>query len=192
MAHIDCQCCGAGLEVTPIIPEGAQFACAHCGLILLNVPAARSFRWADLDPYIREHGASRANLWGGVAGSALWLIIFGVVTAARGTFRPGLMLALALPYLALLAVLFRGRARTPAALWGYRLWTGLGAYGVYLWLLLTLKPDWGEVFVAAGTDPYDVAILGIFGVVSLLVGLFASARYRRRAARLPQVGGTAA
>src|SRR5512134_299830 len=71
VTRVECLGCGHVLDLPPSVVEGGEFACAHCGLLMRNVEAARAFRWADVDPYVRRHGASRANLWGGLGGSVL-------------------------------------------------------------------------------------------------------------------------
>ena len=131
MPRIDCQSCGRALEVPDGFPEAGDFACGHCGLWLRNVEAARRFRFADVDPYVRRHGASRFNLWGGIIGAALWLPILAGVLAWRGLLDAGFLAAIGLPYLALLAFLFRRRAGAAAVRFGAWTWTGLGLYLLY-------------------------------------------------------------
>jgi hypothetical protein len=189
VSRIECQGCGYVLEVPPTVGEGGQFVCANCRLIMLDVRAAREFRWSHVDAYTRKHGASRANRWGGFIGSVIWLPIFASVAAVKGEFRPQMMLALAIPYLGLLALLFRERAQTPAAVWLLHLWIGLGAYGVYLWLLFTMIPDWWRVFDVVGGNPPPPLVLGIAGLGFIVFGVFGTLRYRRKAARLPQAQG---
>ncbi|HEY6104382.1 MAG TPA: hypothetical protein VIV59_00260 [Anaeromyxobacteraceae bacterium] len=195
MPVVDCQACGRALELPAAFPEAGDFACAHCGLWMRNVEAARAFRWASLDPYVRRHGASRLNLWGGFAGSVLWLPIVLALMAARGAMTVPLALAVSLPYLALMVWLVRRRAGAAAMLWIQWLWAGLGAYLVYAWALLRLVPEWRRLLEMAGA-PAGAGLgahdgLLIFGAIALAVGLGGAWLYRRRARRLPQMRGAA-
>jgi hypothetical protein len=154
-----------------------------------NVAAARAFRWQDVDPYVRRHGASRANLWGGLGGAAIWLPILAIVLAVQGRFDAVFLAALGVPYLALLAVLGRKRARAPAMTWQYAMWAGVGAYGVYVGALVHLVPSWGPLL--SGTTGVDGsgAFLG-FGAVALVVGVAGAAFHRRHVRRVPRISGT--
>jgi hypothetical protein len=100
-----------------------------------------------------------------------------------------MLLTLAVPYLALLALLFRRRGRTPAAVWLLHLWAGLGAYGLYLWMLFTVVPDWWRLFDAVGGGQPPPVVLGIGGLGFIAFGVLGVVRYRRKAARLPQARG---
>lgn len=91
MTRIECLGCGHVLVLPGSIPEGGTFACAHCRLVMQNVEAARRFRWKEVDPYVRRHGASRLNLWGGLGGAVLWLPILASVRcrgASTGSSSP--------------------------------------------------------------------------------------------------------
>ncbi len=190
MPRIDCQACGRPLAVPDEFPEAGDFACGHCGLWMRNVEAARRFRFADQDPYVRRHGASRLNLWGGMIGAALWLPILAGVLAWRGMLDAGFLAAVGLPYLALLALLVRLRAGAPAARFGAWTWAGLGAYFLYLFALFALVPGYAARFGAAsvpgGGPAVPLAFLGYFGAAAVAAGALADALYRRRAARLPR------
>lgn len=188
MTPVECQACGRRLELPAGFPEGGDFACAHCGLWMRNVEAARAFRWASLDPYLRRHGASRLNLWGGFAGSVLWLPVVLALMAARGAMDVPLALAVSLPYLALMLWLVRRRAGAPALLWLQWLWTGLGAYLVYVWALFRLVPSWRGHLEAAGGPA--LRGLGLYGALALAIGLLGAELYRRKVRRLPQLRGT--
>jgi len=180
---IDCQACGRRLEVPAGFPEGGDFACAHCGLWMRNVEAARAFRWASLDPYLRRHGASRMNLWGRFANSVVSLAIVLGIAAAHGAMTVPLALALSLPYLAMMLWLTRRRPRPPAVLWMWWLSAGLGAYTVYVWAPLRLVPVWRRLL-----EGHDRPA-GVFGPLLLAMGLVGAWRYRRWARRLPHMRG---
>lgn len=189
MPPVECQACGHRLELPAEFPEGGDFACAHCGLWMRNVEAARAFRWASLDPYVRRHGASRLNLWGGFAGSVLWLPVVLALMAARGSMNLPLALAVSLPYLALMLWLVRRRARAPAMLWMQWLWAGLGAYLIFVWALFRLVPGWRELLEEAGGTA--LRGLGLYGALALAIGLLGAWLYRRKVRRLPQMRGPA-
>jgi hypothetical protein len=190
VTRIECLGCGYVLMLPPSIPDGGDFACAHCSLWMRNVEAARRFRWQDVDPYVRRHGASRVNLWGGLGGAVLWLPILACVLALQGRFD-GLFLALlGLPYLALLAIFGVKRARTPATVWSYRLWTGLGVYGLYVGTLVVLEPEWAPLLSGTtGVPPGPHAFLGL-GMIGVLVGAGGEAIQRRRARAVPRISGS--
>lgn len=194
MSVIECQACGRRLELPTGFPEGGDFACAHCGLWLRNVEAARAFRWASLDPYVRRHGASRSNLWGGLAGATLWLPLVLAIMAWRGAMTLGFALALSLPYLALMAWLARRRAGAAGVLWMQWLWVGLGAYAIYAWALVRLVPAWRGLLEKAawpeGAGGGSLGAFGGFGAAALAAGLLGAWLYRRKVRRLPQVRGS--
>jgi len=190
MIRIECLGCGHVLTLPDSIPEGGAFVCAHCGLELLNVEVARKFRWKAVDPYVRRHGASRANLWGGLGGAALWLPILAALQLYRGQFDALFFGLVALPYLGLLVFLGMRRARTPAMVWLYWLWMGLGAYLLYLGALLFVRPAWAEQL--AGVPPLVTSGGQLFsmGGIAFVVGGFGMVLQRRRASRLPRISGT--
>lgn len=193
MPVIDCQACGRRLDLPEGFPEAGDFACAHCGLWMRNVEAARAFRWARLDPYLRRHGASRLNLWGGFAGSVLWLpIVLGLMAAQGGMDLP-LALAISLPWLALALWLARRRAGAPALLWVQWLSAVVGGYLIYAWALLRLVPRWRRLVESAAGPEGATALrgLGLYGALALAVGLLGAALYRWKVRRLPQVRGAA-
>jgi hypothetical protein len=188
--RIECLGCGRVLVLPESIGEGGEFACAHCGLLMRNVAAARTFRWKDVDPYVRRHGASRANLWAGLGGAVLWLPILAIVLAAQGRFDGVFLASLAAPYLAIVVVLGQKRARTPAHAWRYSLWAGLGAYGVYVGALLVAVPRWRPLLSGtSGVEAGPTAFLG-FGAIALLGGAAAGAVHRARMRRVPRISGT--
>lgn len=188
-ARIECPCCGHALAVPADVRDNALFTCAHCGMIIRNCEGSRAFRWNLVDPYVRRHGASRANLWGGLIGSLAWLPALALAMAVGGTFDVGLLLLLAGPYLVLLAALRLRRPRTPAVVWGMELWAGLGAYILLLAALNLLRPElMTPVFGGSGRLAPTAALA--LGALWLLMGVGGRAWYRRRAARLPQATGT--
>jgi len=185
---LECPCCGHVLAVPAEVSDDALCACAHCGMVLRNCTGSRAFRWALVDPYVRRHGVSRANLWGGMLGALVWLPVLAIVMAVTGKFDIALLLALAGPYLILLAFMRKRRAATPALVWTMELWIGFGLYLLYLGLLHALLPQRLEVVFSAG----GVGMLTIFvlGGAWVAFGLCGRAWYRGRAARLPQLLGT--
>lgn len=190
MIRVECLGCGDVLLLPPSIPEGGEFACARCGLHMRNVAAARSFHWRDLDPYVRRHGASRLNLWGGLGGAVLWLPILAGVQVSRGQFDLLFFGLLAAPYLALMAVLARRRARTPGSAWTWSLWMGLGAYVLYLGALLAAHPRYAPLLAGVppvAPSPWEVLATG---AAVLIAGAGGLALQRRRASRIPRIEGT--
>jgi|GEM_PF-4998608 len=186
---LECPCCGHALAVPSEVRERALCACAHCGFILRNCAGSRAFRWEHVDPYVRRHGASRANLWVGLLGSLLWLPALVVAMLVRGRFSLVAFMALAVPYLLLLVVLRARRARTPALVWAMELWMGLGSYLLYLAALrLVWLQTFGDILGLGGVTPLAVVVLG---TMWLLMGLAGRRWYRWRAARLPQLVGSA-
>jgi uncharacterized membrane protein (UPF0136 family) len=186
--RIDCQGCGQALEAPDGFPEGGEFACGHCGLVLRNVEAARAFRWPGNGPGAPRRGSRGLGFWAGVVGGSIWLPALLAVLGARGQLTVGLAAALAVPYLALVAVLVRRRGgRTPAP-WVNEVWVGLGGYFLYLWVLGKAAPSWGQLF-----DPSrggSLRALGFIGALWLAVGIAGIARCRRRSARLPRFRGS--
>jgi hypothetical protein len=179
---VECPGCGHRLVLPREVGEGAEFVCGHCTTALRNVPALRVFRWSDVDPYVRRHGASRANLWGGLAGAALWLPLLAAVQVVQHRLDPGFLAAVGLPYLALLVAAGRARARTPAPTWMGLVWLGLGAYLLLVSALLRAVPAWGAQLPGLQ--------LWVFGGTAAVTGAFLLVSYRRRIARLPRVFGT--
>ncbi|HEX5012380.1 MAG TPA: hypothetical protein VFY71_18470 [Planctomycetota bacterium] len=186
-ATLECPGCGYVLARPPELGDNAWCSCGHCRLILRNDAAARAFRWELVDPYVRRNGASRANLWGGLLGAIAWLPALMICMALAGKFDVLLLVALAAPYLVLLAWLRMRRARTPMLVWMMEVWAGLGAYMLYLAGLHIVLPESSRVvFSFGGVGPAAPTTLGILW---LLVGLIGRAWYRRRAERLPQLYG---
>ena len=191
---LECPCCGHALAVSPDVADDALVACAHCGMIVRNCTGSRAFRWALLDPYVRRHGVNRANLWGGLLGSLVWLPVLAIVMAVTGRFDIFLLCLLAVPYLAMLGWMKARRPRTPPLVWSMELWAALGAYFLYLGLLHVLLPQRMEVlFAVSGTPsggPVALLTIMVMGGAWLIFGLAGRAWYRRRALRLPQLSGS--
>jgi hypothetical protein len=193
---VECGTCGAGLRLPDGLAEGAAFACGQCGQVARNVESTRRLRWSEVDPYVRRHGVSRFNLWSGLLGSVAWIPILAFVLLATGYFDIGLLLVVAAPYLAVLAVLKQRRARTPPALWLAHLWIGLGAYLVYLFTVVSVFPKWvGLILDVSGTNRSIISrwMLATMGAGAIVVGACLDRYYRSRARRVPravpQTGG---
>ncbi|HTE06865.1 MAG TPA: hypothetical protein VK824_11765, partial [Planctomycetota bacterium] len=169
MQIIDCSCCGSALALPEGLQEGGAFACSRCGMALRNVAAARDFRWEAQDHSLRKHGATRGNLWGGLVGSLMWLVVLAVLMLLRGRFALGLFVAIAAPYLLLLAGLRVSRPRRPAVLWLMGLWMGLGAYCLYLAGVRALSGAWDDVM--KGVADVSPALLIGLGCAWLVTGL---------------------
>ncbi len=102
-----------------------------------------------------------------------------------------LAVAVSLPYLALTGWLARRRAGAPSLLWIQWLWTGLGAYAIYVWALLRLVPAWRDLLEKAAGPGAAGAValsgLGLYGALAMAIGLVGAWLYRRRVRRLPQM-----
>ncbi len=184
MLVIDCSCCGRALALPEGLKEGASFACAACGAVARNVAFTREFRWESQDPYLRKHGTSRGNLWGGGVGSLIWLVVLAVLMLVRSKFSLGVLMAIAIPYVLLLVMLRLMRPRRPALLWMMRVWAGLGAYLLYLAGLQVIRKDWTDVMKAVA-DVSPALLLGL-GAAWLVTGFVGTWLYRSYANRLPQ------
>jgi hypothetical protein len=166
------------------LPDGAELACGHCGLLLRNGPALRAFRWAAVDP---RRGSRLLGLWGGAIGAFLWIPVVGVVLALHHRFDAVLLGTLSLPYLGL-PPLLEARARTPAVTWLGKLWIGVGLYMLYVAAVLVVVPRWNALLAANGLRE-PPAFLVAFGAVSLVAGTGLVWLYRRRVARAPRYYG---
>jgi hypothetical protein len=183
---IECPGCGHRLEVPGDLAEGAELACGHCTLLLRNGPPLRAFRWASVSPEARAR-ASRRYLWGAALGAFLWIPIIGVVLALHRRLDAVLLGTLALPYLALPALL-DSRARLPAVIWLGRLWIGVGLYMLYVAAVLLVVPRWNALLASNGLRE-PPGFLVVFGVISVGTGAAVIALYRRRVARAQQFYG---
>jgi len=189
MTRVECSGCGSPLQLPDGLAEGAAFTCSRCGNIARNVESIRRFRWAELDPYMQKHGVSRANLWGGLIGSLVWIPALVVVLVATDQFDIGLLAAVAAPYLILLAVLKQRRPRTPAMLWAAHQWVGFGLYFLYLFTIFSMFPRWaGVILDISGMNRSVITrwMLAVLGVSAIVGGLAVAWLYRARARNLPR------
>jgi hypothetical protein len=188
MPLIDCQACGARLELPGEFPESARFVCARCGLISSNVESVRNFSWMALDEFTRRYGASRGNMIAGLIGASLWLPLLDVLLVVRNALDVALIVALALPYAAVLLALFASRARRPAVLYMAITWVLLGVYLAYLRFLFELRPDWCELVIGPGSHSVSRGQLLAASFFAVLSGAAVRIFYRLQAARLPKFG----
>ena len=193
MTRVECSGCGSSLQLPEGLKEGAAFACSKCGQIARNVESVRRFRWAELDPYVQKHGVSRANLWGGLIGSVVWIPALVIVLVATDQFDVGLLAAMAAPYLVLLAVLKQRRPRTPTTLWAAHQWVGFGLYFLYLFTLFSLFPKWaGVVLDISGMNRAVITrwMLAVLGASAIAGGISVAWLYRARAKSVPRAIAT--
>jgi predicted RNA-binding Zn-ribbon protein involved in translation (DUF1610 family) len=189
MTRIECSGCGSALQLPEGLKDGAAFTCPRCGLIARNVESVRRFRWSELEPFVRRRGVSRANFWGGLLGSLAWIPALVVVLLATDKFDIGLLLAVAGPYLVLLAVLLQRRGRTPAALWAAHQWVGFGLYVLYLFTIFSMFPNRaGVILDISGMNRSVIArwMLAVLGASAVAGGLLVAWLYRVRARSLPR------
>ena len=189
MNRVECSCCGVPLQLPEALSEGAAFTCARCDNIARNVESIRRFRWAELEPFVQKHGISRANYWGALIGSLAWIPALVIVLWATGQFDVGLLVAVAAPYLFLLAVLTQRRAKTPAGLWASQQWLGFGLYFVYLFALFSIFPRWaGVILDISGSNRAVITrwMLAVLGASSIAGGIAVAWLYRARARGLPR------
>lgn len=181
---VDCQSCGWSLELPPGTAEGREFACGHCGLLLRNVDATREFRWATVDPFVRRHGATRLGLWAGVLAGFLWVPTVAASLLFRGRFDPIFLSALGVPWCAIEYWLARQRVETPSARWYVFLWIGVGAFGMYVAILVALIPTWRPL-LGVGDSPEALKLVFTFGVLALMVGVAGASLYQWVLKRTP-------
>lgn len=189
MIRVECSCCGAPLRLPEGLAEGAPFACARCGQIARNVESVRRFRWAELEPFERKHGISRANYWGALIGSLAWIPALMIVLWATDQFDVGLLVTVAAPYLFLLAVLMQRRGKLPAGLWASQQWIGFGLYFLYLFALFSAFPKWaGVILDISGTNRAVITrwMLLVLGASSVAGGVAVAWLYRARARSVPR------
>jgi len=184
VTNIECICCGRALVLPEGLREGASFTCPACTHVSRNIPTVRTFRWEQVDPYIRRNGVSRGNLWGGLLGSLAWLVVLAVIMIVRSEFKVFDFALIALPYLAVLVVLRLTRPGRPAMLWMMQLWIGLGSYCLYLAVLKMLRTDWTKVLEVVGD--ISPSLLLALGGTWLGVGFVGTWIYKTGAARLPK------
>lgn len=186
---VDCQSCGWILEVPLGTSEGREFACGHCGALLRNDEAARAFRWGEVDPFVRRRGAPRPLFWGGIVAGLLWVPAAAVALGFRHRLDPLFMVALAVPWASIVSWLARGRARTPKVRWYVQLWIGVGAFTMYLAILVALVPPWRPL-LGVGEDPDALKLVFVAGVMAMMVGVAGASAYRWVLKRTPTARAT--
>jgi predicted RNA-binding Zn-ribbon protein involved in translation (DUF1610 family) len=174
--NVECQSCGWKLEVPPGAGEGREFACGNCGLLLRNVEPTREFRWSSLDPYTRRYGASRLRFWGGLLVGSLWLPALAAALTIQNTFDPLFVTALGVPWFAIELWLARRRAGIPSVRWYVFLWIGIGAFVMYVAILVALIPKWRPL-LGIGENPDALKIFFVFGVLAMMVGVAGASLY---------------
>lgn len=187
--NVDCQSCGWSLEVPPVTGEGQEFACGHCGMLLRNVEPTREFRWANTDPFTRRHGAPRALYWLGIVGGLLWVPAAAVALGLRHRLDPLFIAATAAPWGTIVWWLAQGRAGTPKARWYVQLWIGVGAFAMYLAILVALVPPWRPL-LGVGDNPDALKLVFTSGVMAMMVGLAGASMYRWVLRRTPTARAT--
>jgi hypothetical protein len=160
--NVDCQSCGCNLEVPPGVAEGREFACGHCGQLLRNVDTTREFRWSSLDPFTRRRGTTRP-----------W---FYVGLYLQGNFDRVFLTAIALPWFSIELWLARRRAGIPSVRWYVFLWIGVGAFTMYLAILVGFTPKWRPL-LGIGENPDALKLLFVVGVLAMMVGVAGASLY---------------
>jgi predicted RNA-binding Zn-ribbon protein involved in translation (DUF1610 family) len=173
---VECQSCGWSLEVPLGTGEGREFACGHCGLLLRNEEPTREFRWNRLDPFTRNHGAPRLRFWVGVLAGFLWLPAIAASLLFRHAFDPVFLGALGVPWCAIEYWLARQRAGIPRARWYVYLWIGVGAFAMYVAIVVALIPSWRPL-LGIGENPDALKLVFAVGVLGMMVGAAAASLY---------------
>jgi hypothetical protein len=187
--NVDCQSCGSSLELPIGLGEGREFACSHCGLLLRNVEATREFRWADVDRFTRRHGTSRLRFWAGLFAGLAWLPAAAGALALRHRFVPAFVAALAVPWCAIVLWLARRRPSTPLARWYVLLWVGVGAFAIYVAMLVAIVPAWRPL-LGIGEDPEALKLVFVIGVLAMMVGAAGASLYAWLLKRTPSARAT--
>jgi hypothetical protein len=187
--NVDCQSCGWNLEVPPGATEGREFACGHCGLLLRNVEPTREFRWASVDPYVRRHGATRLGLWLGLLAGFLWVPAIAISLRLRHRFDPMFLSAIGAPWCAIELWLARRRAETPSVRWYVLLWIGVGAFAMYVAILVALIPPWRPL-LGVGDDPEALKLVFVVGVMAMMFGVAGASLYAWVLKRTPTARAT--
>ena len=187
--RVDCQACGWILEVPPEVREGQELSCGRCGLIFRWGDAARGFRWAAQDPFVRARGAKRFPFFALLAAGALWVPALAIAHAARGRLDLGFVAASGVPWLVVLVALARLRARRPTFRWLTAFWIAIGLYALWLALLLRLAPAWRPL-LGVREDGGGTDLFVMVGIVALAVGAAGGAFHRWSLARLPRAVAT--
>jgi len=187
--NVDCQSCGWSLEVPPAAGEGREFACGHCGLLLRNVDSTREFRWTSVDPFLRRHGATRLGLGVGILAGFLWLPAMAASLLLRQRFDPVFLAALGVPWGAIEYWLARRRPETPTARWYVFLWIGVGAFAMYVAILVAVIPAWRPL-LGVGDDPEALKLVFVTGVLAMMVGAAGASLYQWVLKRTPTARAT--
>jgi hypothetical protein len=187
---VDCQSCGWILEVPLGTAEGREFACGHCGLLLRNDEATRTFQWRSLDPFVRRRGAPRLLFWAGIVVGLLWVPAAAVALGLRHRLDPLFIAALAVPWTAIVSWLARGRAATPRVRWYVQLWIGVGAFAMYVAILVAMVPPWRPL-LGIGDNPDGLKLIFVAGVMAMMVGAAGASAYGWVLRRTPTARATA-
>jgi hypothetical protein len=174
--NVDCQSCGCNLEVPPGVAEGREFACGHCGQLLRNVDTTREFRWSSLDPFTRRRGTTRAWFWVGILAGFLWVPAYAIALQLQGNLDPVFLTAVAVPWFSIELWLARRRAGIPSVRWYVFLWIGVGAFTMYLAILVGFTPKWRPL-LGIGENPDALKLLFTFGVLAMMVGVAGASLY---------------
>ncbi|MGB8932341.1 MAG: hypothetical protein WCC48_13945 [Anaeromyxobacteraceae bacterium] len=187
--NVDCQSCGWNLEVPPGTPEGREFACGHCGLLLRNEEPTRAFRWTSVDPFVRRHGATRLGLGAGLLAGFSVVPATAVSLLLRHRFDPLFLSAIAIPWCAIGLWLARRRVATPSIRWHVSLWIGAGAFATYVALVVAAVPAW-QPLLGIGDDPEALKLVFAIGVMALTVGVGVGSFYDWVLRRTPRARAT--
>jgi hypothetical protein len=174
--NVDCQSCGWNLEVPPGTGEGREFACGHCGLLLRNVEPTLEFRWSSLDPFERRRGVTRLRFWTGVLAGFFWVPAIAASLLFRRAFDPVFLAALGVPWCAIEFWLARQRAGIPAVRWYVFLWIGVGAFAMYVAILVAVIPTWRPL-LGVGENPEALKLVFMLGVLATMVGVAGASLY---------------
>jgi hypothetical protein len=174
--NVDCQSCGCNLEVPAGVAEGREFACGHCGQLLRNVDTTREFRWSSLDPFTRRRGTTRPWFYAGVLLGFLWVPAYAVGLYLQGNFDRVFLTAIALPWFSIELWLARRRAGIPSVRWYVFLWIGVGAFTMYLAILVGFTPKWRPL-LGIGENPDALKLLFVVGVLAMMVGVAGASLY---------------
>jgi predicted RNA-binding Zn-ribbon protein involved in translation (DUF1610 family) len=189
VVNVDCQTCGWNLVVPNASGEGHEFACGHCGALLRNDEEARAFRWDRADPFVRRRGATRLVFLTGIAVGLLWVPAAAIALGLRHRLDPVFIAALAIPWTAIVAWLARLRAGSPKVRWYIYLWISVGAFTMYVALLVAVIPAWRPL-LGIGDDPEALKLVFVFGVMSMMVGVAGASLYRWVLKRTPTARAT--
>lgn len=189
MTVVDCQTCGWILEVPIGTGEGREFACGHCGALLRNDETSRTFQWGAVDPFVRRRGVTRLVFWSGIVAGLLWVPAAAVALGLRHRLDPLFIAALAIPWATIVSWLARGRAATPKVRWYVSLWFGLGAFVMYVAILVAIVPPWRPL-LGIGDNPDALKLVFVSGVMAMMVGAAGASLYGWVLKRTPTARAT--